>query len=85
MAALAAATALAAFAPRRFPVLDSKILRDKYLRAEPQFTELFLLDTQIDMNIEATGLLKVKSDLLKGAIGLLLLSAVTLTSDVIFR
>lgn len=85
LAAIAAAAALVAFIPRQFPVIDVRVLRDKYLRAERQFTELFVLDTQIHMNIQAANLLRRKSALLKASICALLTSAVALASDVISR
>ena len=39
-AAIAALLALWAFLPRRYPVLDTRKLRDRYLRADPEFTKL---------------------------------------------
>lgn len=39
--------ALWAFLPRKYPVLDTRRLRDRYLRADPGFTKLHLVDTQI--------------------------------------
>jgi len=33
----------------KYPVLDTHLLRDRYLRADPGFTKLHLLDTQIRM------------------------------------
>jgi len=45
----AALLALWAFLPRKYPVLDTRKLRDRYLRADSGFTKLHLLDTQIRM------------------------------------
>lgn len=47
---LAVASALAAvwaFFPRLYPVLDLRNLRERYLRAEPAFTKLALMDTSL--------------------------------------
>ena len=47
--------ALWTFWPRRYWSIDLRPFRDKYLSAEPSFTAIRLLDTQIDM-IERMGL-----------------------------
>ena len=47
-------SALWTFWPRRYWSTDLRPLRDKYLAAEPAFTTVRLLDTQIDM-IERMG------------------------------
>lgn len=67
----AALLSLWAFLPRKYPVLDTRLLRDRYLRADPGFTKLHLLDTQIRMEEEASTLLDRKSFRLKLAVGLL--------------
>jgi hypothetical protein len=63
-----------AFLPRKCPVLDTRRLRDRYLRADPGFTRLHLLDTQIRMEQGASALLDRKAFRLKGAVGLLALA-----------
>ncbi|MPZ93131.1 MAG: hypothetical protein GEU68_16210 [Actinobacteria bacterium] len=67
----AALLSLWAFLPRKYPVLDTRKLRDRYLRADPGFTKLHLLDTQIRMEEEASALLARKASRLKLAVGLL--------------
>jgi hypothetical protein len=61
----AALLSLWAFLPRKYPVLDTRKLRDRYLRADPGFTKLHLLDTQIRMEEEASALLDRKASRLK--------------------
>ncbi len=41
--------ALWTFWPRSYPVLELRSLRELYLSAEPEFTELHLLDAQVRM------------------------------------
>jgi hypothetical protein len=41
--------ALWTFWPRSYPVLELRNLRNLYLAAEPEFTELHLLDVQVEM------------------------------------
>jgi hypothetical protein len=48
-AVLAAALALWAFWPRRYSVTNLRVLRDRYLTADPRFTQKTLLDTHIQM------------------------------------
>ena len=67
----AALLSLWAFLPRKYPVLDTRKLRDKYLRANPGFTTLHLLDTQVMMEERASALLDRKAFRLKLAVGLL--------------
>ena len=76
---------LSTFWPRRYWSIDLRPLRDKYLAAEPAFTELRLLDTQIEM-IERRGtILRSKALRLKQAMSALafavLLTAVALGLD----
>lgn len=57
--------ALWTFWPRRYWSIDLRPFRNKYLGAEPAFTAVRLLDTQIDM-LERTGtILKSKAGRLK--------------------
>lgn len=67
-AVLAAMLALWSFLPRRYPVLDTRRLRNRYLRADPEFTKLHLLDTQIRMEERASVLLDRKAFRLKLAV-----------------
>jgi hypothetical protein len=67
----AALLSLWAFLPRKYPVLDTRKLRDRYLRADPGFTKLHLLDTQMRMEEEASALLDRNASRLKLAVGLL--------------
>jgi hypothetical protein len=60
--------AVATYLPRRFPVIESRGLRDKYLTAPAEDTRLFLLDTQIEMIKEAATLIKEKGRRLRLAL-----------------
>ena len=62
--------ALWAFLPRNYPVIDTRKLRDRYLRADPEFTDLHLLDTQIAMEERAAELLRRKALRLRISIAL---------------
>ena len=53
--------ALWAFLPRNYPVIDTRKLRDRYLRADPEFTDLHLLHTQIAMEERASEVLRRKA------------------------
>lgn len=70
-AAVAGLAALWAFWPREFQVMDLNTLRQKYLTAEPRFSRLAILDTQISMIGEATDLLRRKANRLKAAMAFL--------------
>lgn len=84
-AGLSALVALGAFVPRKYPVVNTRSLRDKYVHAELQFTELHLLDTSVAMNEEAANLLKRKARWLIAAIALLAGAALLLTLEVILN
>ena len=81
-AVLASILAVAAFFPRRYPVLETRRLRERYAEAEARFRRVHLLDTQIRM-IEETSLLierkavRLKVPLLSLSAGGLLFSAGT--------
>ena len=60
LAVFAAAWAAWAFAPRGYPVLEARPLREKYLTLSEVETRLRLLDTQVDMVEEAAALVKRK-------------------------
>ena len=70
-ATAAALLALWSFLPRSYPVVDTKRLRERYLRSDPQFTKLHLLDTHIAMEEMASDLLERKAFRLKMAVGFL--------------
>lgn len=63
--------ALWAFLPRNYPVINTRKLRDRYLRADPEFTDLHLLDTQIAMEERAAEVLRRKALRLRVSIALL--------------
>jgi hypothetical protein len=56
-----------AFWPRRYWSTNLRPLRDRYLAAEPEFTSLRLLDTQIDMAEHTAEVLRSKAVRLKAA------------------
>lgn len=70
-AAAAAVTAMAAFFPRPYPVLGLDVLRNKYIRADPSFTLLTIVDTEIEVREKTRTLIRRKSRLLGTAIVLL--------------
>jgi hypothetical protein len=76
-AVVAAIVAMAAFWPRKHPVFDPRRLRG-YLRAEASFTELRLLDTEIEMSVRASKLITAKAGWLKCSLCALLLAVVAL-------
>lgn len=53
------------FWPRRYWSTDLRPFRNKYLAAEPEFTRLRLLDTQVDMAERMAGILQDKAMRLK--------------------
>lgn len=59
-AVVAAVLAMLAFRPCKSPVLDPRGLR-RYLRAEEGFTQLRLLDTEIEMALRASQLIQEKA------------------------
>ena len=75
VAVLSATLAAWAFLPRRYPVLDVYRLRQNYLTASPGVTQLYLLDTQIEMVKEAAELVKHKGRRVKSSVGCLAISA----------
>ncbi len=75
MAVLGALTALWAFWPRTFPILELQPLRAAYLGAEPEFTVLRLVDTQIQMAGRTRDLLIEKARRLKLAMTVLAIAA----------
>jgi hypothetical protein len=81
----AALLALWAFVPRKYPVLNTARFRDRYLRSDPSFTQLHLLDTQIMMEEQAARLLARKALRLKLSVMLLALSIVLLAAGMLFH
>jgi hypothetical protein len=75
IAVLSAALAAWAFLPRRYPVLEVFRLRQSYLMAPEEETQLHLLDTQIEMVMEAADLVKRKGRRVKLAVACLAISA----------
>jgi len=84
-AAIAGLSALWAFWPRGYPAVDVRRLRDRYLAADPPFTELHLLDVQITMTERAADALARKVARLQIAmvclVGAALLTATGLALD----
>lgn len=79
VAALAAGLALSTFWPRRYQILNLRILRDRYLAAEPAFTLRRILDTHISMFESNLRVLETKSHRLKLAMVALALAASFIT------
>jgi hypothetical protein len=76
VAAVAALVAMWAFIPRRFAQTAVRNLREKYLRAEPDFTKLKLLDSHLEIMRITGDLLERKTKRLKVAVALLGTAAV---------
>lgn len=70
-AAIAGVFAVWAYFPRRFPVIQVRVLRKKYLAAPEEVTRLVLLDTQIEMIHQAGVLVRSKGLRLRLALALL--------------
>jgi hypothetical protein len=75
VAVIAALLAAWAFVPREYPVLEVQVLRDSYLAAPPQDTQLVLLDTQIEMVKQTADLLKRKGRRVRWSTGCLAAAA----------
>ena len=69
-AVLTGLLSLWAFWPRRLGVLNLYVLRQKHLSADPRFTKLSLLDTQVAMIRSTASLLERKAIRLKWAMAL---------------
>lgn len=80
--ALAAGLAASAFFPRKMPTLDVANLR-AYLRADEEFAKLRLHDSQLEMIAQGGRELRRKAGLLKMAVLLLGVGAVTLAVGII--
>jgi len=83
-AAGAALLSLWSFLPRKYPVLDTRRLRDRYLRADPGFTTLHLLDTQIAMEERASAILDRKASRLKLGVGLLAFAILLIAAGMLY-
>jgi hypothetical protein len=81
--AAAAVLALWAFLPRKYPVLDMRKFRDRYLRADLEFTTLHILDTEIRMEERASAPLERKAFRLKMAVGLLAAAVLLIATGIL--
>jgi hypothetical protein len=78
-AAAAVLVATWAFFPRKFAQTAVRNLREKYLRAEPDFTKLKLLDSHLEIMRITGDLLERKTKRLKVAVGLLGTAAILIS------
>ncbi len=76
-AVVAAVLAMLAFRPRRYPVFDPLRLRS-YLRAQEPFTQLRLLDTEIEMSLRASRLIEEKARWLRLSLVMLVVAVALL-------
>jgi hypothetical protein len=83
VAVLSAVLAAWAFLPRRYPVLEVSRLRQRYLMAPEEETQLHLLDTQIVMVSEASDLVKRKGRRVKLSVGSLAISAALIVAGIL--
>ena len=79
-AAIAAALAMWTFMPRAVPVLEARVLRDRYLRANASFTRLHVLDTTVEMIETSARLIRSKSRRLRASMMLLVLATALLAA-----
>jgi hypothetical protein len=84
VAVLAALIALWSFL-RSYPVVDLRALREQYLGAEEPFTQLHVLDTEIEMTAQASDLLAHKARRLKWSMLGLVWAAGILAGAMIWR
>lgn len=73
------------FMPREYPVLDMRRLRDRYLAADPEFTRLHVLDTQIEMEERTSRLLQRKSFRLKLSVIFLATAVLLLAGGILWE
>jgi len=81
-ATASSAFALAAFWPRRFPMLEPSALRD-YLRAEESFTRLTVHDTFEDFVNEGSDMLHAKGRRVGFALSALVLAATAMALGIV--
>jgi hypothetical protein len=81
---LAAVFAMLSFRPRKFPIFDPLALR-RYLRAETQFTQLRLLDTEIEMALRTSRLIEKKATWLKVSLVTLVVSVALMAGGTLLR
>ncbi len=84
-AVLAGLFVLGSFWPRKYWTTDLRSLREAYLAAEPAFTQLHLLDSQIVFTERAHRTLERKAVLLKCSMGTLGLAIVALALGLAVR
>ncbi len=80
MAAIAAGLAVWSFQPRPAPLIEARMLRDRYLRAEPRFTRVHLLDAAIRMIEDGAPLVRTKIRRLRAAMTLLMAATALLAT-----
>jgi len=83
VAVLSAALAAWGFLPRRYLVLEVFRLRQSYLTAPDEETQLQLLDTQVEMVREAAELVKLKGGRVKLSVGCLAASAALIVTGIL--
>jgi hypothetical protein len=83
VAVLSAVLAAWGFLPRRYPVLEVFRLRQSYLTAPEEETQLHLLDTQIEMVKEAAELVKNKGGRVKLSVGCLAIAAALIVAGIL--
>jgi hypothetical protein len=81
---LAAFFAMLSFRPRKLPIFDPLALR-RYLRAESQFTQLRVLDTEVEMALRTSRLIEKKATWLKVSLMTLVVSAALMAGGTLLR
>lgn len=80
---VAAGLSLFAFWPRSYQLTNLRTLRSRYLAAEPSFTQLRVLDSQIDMFETTLDTLRSKARRLRAAMIALALAAALVATGLI--
>jgi undecaprenyl pyrophosphate phosphatase UppP len=85
VAVAGAVAALWAFWPRRYGAIEVRALRDRYVAAEPEFTRLRLLDTQIATIDELAKTLYRKARRLKLSMSLVVVAALLIVAGTVLH
>jgi len=81
-AVLSGMAALGSFWPRQYWLTDLRVLRDKYLTAQIEFTKLNVLDATVAESAQARNMLILKARLLKAAMVSLALAVLCVAAAV---
>ncbi len=83
VAVVAVLLATWAFFPRKYPVLEVLELRERYLMAPETKTQLYLLDTEIEMVRQAAQLVRHKGRRVSASIGCLAIAVALIVTGIL--